>query len=418
MNLTHPQRLLRYPIVFLGGGLTLALLAATLYNALCAMPFESIQSLAVLMLTTGSATIFPPYLLYYQGLIRWFHSLRVALPVTNFLTVLLVLFNVWVVARLMFISEHDFLLTTSLLIFGGLIAITFGFLNSRLMANSVQELSQAAESLAQSCLDIQLNTHGNDELAKLAVAFNQMVAQLREVEEQKTILEQTRRELVAWISHDLRTPLTSIRAMVEAMVDGVVSDAVTVALYLTDIQGEIGSLSQLMDDLFELSLLDAGHTLLNVRNVSLRDLISDTLNGMMARARKLEISLEGEVPNKIDPVKLDPGKIQRVLNNLLDNAFCNTPIGGKISIRAYPIDEQVQIDVHNSGSVIADHDLPHIFEKFYRADSARTQVDKPRRHAGLGLAISKGSVQAHGGILWVESEPELGTIFHLKFPRQ
>src|SRR5262249_44264562 len=158
---------------------------------------------------------------------------------------------------------------------------------------------------------------GNDELARLSQTFNMMADTLQAVDEQKELLEQTRRNLLAWISHDLRTPLASIRVMNEAIIHGVASDSQTVQRYMVNMQREIQHMSHLIDDLFELSQLETGKLTITCEPASLRDLISDTLSGMKTQAEYQHVELVGQVEHEIDMINMAADKIQRVLYNIL-----------------------------------------------------------------------------------------------------
>ena len=191
--------------------------------------------------------------------LEWFRSLRWAIWMVIALLILMIFLNVWVIASVTFIQQHYLALTSVLLVFAGLSALTIGFFASKTMTDRLSKLSDATQALAQRDFTIRLKISGNDEIAQLADTFNGMAQNLQEVEEQKRQLEQTRRDLTAWVSHDLRTPLTSMRVMIEAILDGVVKDEETVHRYLDNSRAEIEHLSDLIDDLFELAQLDVGH---------------------------------------------------------------------------------------------------------------------------------------------------------------
>jgi signal transduction histidine kinase len=404
-----------YLLIPLGGLLGLGLLLFALVPQL-ELPSD-LKMLLLFVTSTGLVTIGAAYTAYRFKLVRWFRSLRWALLIAILLMVVLLFVNVWVTAQLMFISEYDLQVTAALLVFVGLIAIIFGLIVSSAITDGIRELARAAEEIAKGDLTTRLSITGNDELAEFARRFNWMVAQLQEMDDQKRMLEQTRRDLIAWASHDLRTPLTALRAMNEAMTDGLVSDPETMGRYLRNMQGEIQHLSYLIDNLFELAQLDAGHLQLNFQEVSLRDLVSDTLEQMRLRAERAHIALSGAVANEVDMVCIAPEKIQRVLNNLLDNAIRYTPAGGRVRLHAVDAGENVCVSVNNFAPDLKPLEVDQVFTRFYRQERARAQSSDGYRGAGLGLAITRGFVEAHGGKIWVESTPEVGVTFTFTLPK-
>ena len=180
-----------------------------------------------------------------------------------------------------------------------------------------------------------------------------------------------RRDLIAWAGHDLRTPLASVRAIVEALADGVVEDPDTVQRYLRTAQRDILSLSALIDDLFELSQLDTGGLQLAQRPNSLADLVSDTIESFSTLAAQRQVTLTGEVAAGVDPVVLDGGKIGRVLANLVGNALRHTPSGGAVRIEVSRPGDKVIVRVCDTGEGIPPADLPHVFKRFYRGEKSR-----------------------------------------------
>jgi signal transduction histidine kinase len=231
------------------------------------------------------------------------------------------------------------------------------------------------------------------------------------------MLEQSRRDLIAWASNDLRTPLASMQLVVDALVDGVAEDEETRQRYLSTAQREIANLKELINDLFELSQLESGHIDLRLQQTSLSDLLSDTLSALRAMAERRGIRLDGHVSSDIDPVQIDPEKIQRVLYNLLTNAIRHTPAGGEVLLSASVVGNVVRVTVTDSGEGIATQDLPHVFERFYRGEPARTRDRDGQRGAGLGLAIARGLIEAHQGTIEVKSEPGKGAQFSFTLPR-
>ncbi|MCC6614027.1 MAG: HAMP domain-containing histidine kinase [Anaerolineae bacterium] len=379
-------------------------------------PMQDIQQLMLFMIGTGVVTIGGVYLLYRRRLVQWFTSLRWTLLAIIILTVLLVFINVLVTAQLMFISEHDLLLTSALLVYGGVIAIISVIFIAGTLIERIELLGDASRRVAQGDLKTRLTVRGNDELAQLARMFNSMAEELQAVDAQKRALEQTRRDLVAWASHDLRSPLAAVRAMNEAILDGVVNDEATITRYRQQMQREIEHLGHLIDDLFELAQMDVGHLALERRPTNLRALVEDTLESLAARAAESYVRLSSNIPADLPTMRLATDKIERVLYNLLDNGLRHTPAGGSIDVDVEKRGNEVLLRVRNTGSIIAPADLPHIFDRFYRGENARTPHRDGQRGAGLGLAITRGFVEAHGGHITVDSDPEHGTTFTVTLP--
>jgi signal transduction histidine kinase len=321
--------------------------------------------------------------------------------------------NVWVTARLMFASQHDLMLATVLLLFAGGIAMSLGYFISTALTDNIVVLNRAAKEIAQGHLSVRVPVAGHDEMADLARTFNDMAAQLEAAARKQHELDTLRRDLVAWIGHDLRTPLASIRVIVEALADGVVEDRATVERYLQTAQRHIRSLSLLIDDLFEMAQIDAGGLQLERDSNSISDLISDTLESFSALAARQGVKLEGKVAPGVDLVFMDAGQIGRVLTNLVSNALRHTPAGGSVQVRASAVAEGVQVEVCDTGEGIRAEDLSHIFEQFYRGEKSRSRATGG---AGLGLAIAKGIVEAHGGHIGVESPDGQGTRFFFTLP--
>jgi signal transduction histidine kinase len=327
---------------------------------------------------------------------------------------LLAFLSVWVTALLMFVNPHDFALATVTLLFAGSIAISLGYLLSVSLARRIGNLNQAAGEIAQGRLDVRVPVSGEDELADLGDTFNKMAAQLETAERQQRELDSLRRELVTWVGHDLRTPLTSIRVVVEALADGVVEDPIRVERYLKTAQYHIRSLSQLLDDLLEIAQIEAGGMKLDRHAGSIHDLISDTIEAFSTMARRQGITLEGSTDPDVDPVFMDVPKIERVLVNLLDNALRYTSAGGVVRVDAFTTSDGVRVEVQDSGIGIRSDDLSRVFERFYRGVQERRRDEG----AGLGLAIVKGIVEAHNGRVGIESRVGEGTCVWFTLPRE
>ena len=222
-----------------------------------------------------------------------------------------------------------------------------------------------------------------------------------------------RRNLIAWAGHDLRTPLASIQALVEALADGLVEDPAMQQRYLRTAQRDIQSLSLLIDDLFDLAQFDAGALELSLQPVDLNDLISDTVNRFAEVAARKGVALSGHAAAGADLVRVDVQKIERVLANLIANAIRHTPAGGDVRVQARRQGAVTLVEVIDTGEGIAADDLHYIFDQFYRGEKSRSHATGG---SGLGLAIAKRIVEAHGGEIGVESEAGQGARFWFTLP--
>ncbi len=407
----------QYPLVFLIFGTLIALIIALLVVIVGLQPSQDdLQQLVQFMLISGLSTILVVYFVYQYLLANFMNSLRWSMLVTVITTVILVFSNVWATAQLMFINNHDLILTTALLIFGGLTALVFGWFIASTIASRIARVAYAIERLAQGDLSSHIKVTGHDEISQLAEIFNMTVDKLRDIEDEKKRTDQLRRDLIAWISHDLRTPMTAVQASLEAIADDIVTEPQMVKDYIHNSLGELDNLRLLIDDLFAIAQLDAGQMSLKFTEASLSDLISDTVSSLNPHAQRRQVTIHGEIQFDMPPVYMAPDKIQRVMYNLIDNAIRHTPEGGKITIAAKESQRYIQVDVHNTGEGISEKHLPYIFDKFYRGEEARQRDKDGHRGAGLGLAIAKGFIDAHHGTIWVDSNPQTGTSFGFKIP--
>jgi signal transduction histidine kinase len=430
--------LLRRAILSLGLGLLIALgLALLLAVGWMGAPGQDVAALVRYLLTSGAISLG----LGAAGLL-WLRRGRARLwlqvALTYVLGVGIAQLNIFLTANLMFISEsHDLPLLVLLLLFAVVVSLGLGYALSQALAQRMAALNQGARALAEGDLDARVDVGGSDELAALAGEFNAMAAQLAAAAAERERLEVARRDLIAAISHDLRTPLASLRVMTEALADGLVDDPATTARYLATMRGQIGHLSSLIDDLFELAQIDAGALRLELQRFSLDDLISDALEGLRPQANARNVRLQGQVAPEIDRVLVAPQKIERVLYNLVTNAIRHTPSDGVVTISAMPEEERLEksdwrseskqspianrqspisyvvVEVADTGEGIAAEDLPWIFDRFYRGEKSRSRATGG---AGLGLAIARGIVEAHGGRIWAESTLGHGARFRFTLP--
>lgn len=411
MNRRH--RWLRF-----GSAIALAVMLAIVLTAvLMRPPPTDLLQLGAIYLATASLSVLIGFAVQRWPWWRRLGRLGTSLTVGYGLAAIVTLLNVWIAARLMFISEHDLALASALLIFASGISVAFGYLLSEGVTDSLARVAKASEKLSAGDFRARAEVHGQDEVAQLAETFNAMAARLEQADLEKRRLERARRDFVAWASHDLRTPLSALRAMVDALADGVVEDQETVAQYLTRCQGEIERMNALIDDLFQLSRLDASQLEVEFENCSLRDLISDAIGSMAARARQGSIELAGSTEDGIDHIYAAPAEISRVLHNLIQNALEHTPAGGGITVQALRVNGVIQVVVEDTGSGVARSDSERVFEHFYRGSRGRVRVPGNGTGTGLGLAIAKSFVEAHNGRIWVESGPAGGARFCFTLPQ-
>jgi len=394
-------------------GLGLAFLAA-LAIAIYVMqaPSSDLKDLIQFLTTSSLPSLLLGYIIFVVGR-QYLRSIRHKILLAYALGVIIAIINIYVTSQLMFVSRHDFLLLGLLLIFAGLLSASFGYLLARSMTHSLYRLQQGADQLATGDFSVRVNLSENDELANVAQAFNMMADQLEQSFKRQRQLEQARRDLTAAVSHDLRTPLTSIRAMIEALADGVVTDTTTTHRYYATIRSQIENLSGLINDLFELSHLETGQVQLQKEAVNMNDLLSDMIESMQPQAREKSIALKGSFSPELPMVRAEVVKIQRVLYNLVQNGLRHTPPHGSIELSTRVLPQGVLVEVQDSGEGIAAEDLPHIFDQFYRGEKSRS---RQTGGSGLGLAIAKRVIEAHHGQIWAESQPERGARFSFILP--
>ena len=282
-------------------------------------------------------------------------------------------------------------------------ALLLGILSSRTLTRSLRELTAATRAVAQGNLEQTVPVRSKDELGQLATSFNRMSADLARSNE-------LRRQMTADIAHDLRTPLTVIKGYTEALRDGDLPP--TQATFETMYQ-EAQLLSHLIDDLRMLSLADAGELTLNRRATAPLELLSQAQAAYLPQAREADVALVIELDEAVPDASVDPERMARVLENLIGNALRYTAAGGQITLGAHTHEAGIVLTVCDTGSGIPPEDLPHIFDRFYRGDAVR-QADEGE--SGLGLAITKSLVEAHGGTIAVSSTVGQGTTFEIVVP--
>jgi two-component system sensor histidine kinase BaeS len=307
--------------------------------------------------------------------------LAVALPLASVLASGWVMFHMHDDAKILAVSSA-----------AALSAVAGSLLLARSVLHPLERLRGVSGELAAGDLAARASERGPREVAELGIAFNGMAASIER-------LFGARRQLVAWASHDLRTPLSSVQVMLEALEDGLAQPDE----YMPAIRDQVRILSTLVDDLFELTRIDTGVLTLELHEIQLDGLVDTCVRGLEADARAKGVRLETRWHARRPAVRCAPEKVERILHNLLTNALRHTPTDGAVAVVVSAMPQAVTVAVEDSGAGLTEETVERMFEHFWRADPARS-VDG----SGLGLAIAQGLVEAQGGRIWAENRPEGG----------
>jgi signal transduction histidine kinase len=278
-------------------------------------------------------------------------------------------------------------------------AVIAALVLARSITGSLRQLETASRDIAAGELSTRAPAVGPREIAELGASFNAMATSLEE-------LFDARRELVAWASHDLRAPIASMQAMLEAIEDGLAS----ADDYLPTMREQVRTLSMLVDDLFELARIDAGALSLEIHRTPIAPLVDSALRLLRPEADARGVSLSSDVDATAE-AEFAPDKIERVLFNLLTNAVRHTPADGSVAVHLERRDAELLVRVDDTGEGLDDESPTRMFDRFWRADRARSGSG-----AGLGLAIARGLVEAHGGRIWAENRPQGGASVSFTLP--
>jgi len=305
------------------------------------------------------------------------------------------------------ILERTFLHSTRrALWFAGLAALAVAILLSlfllRQLTRPLHRLDAATRRIARGEFGEPVGIHTADEIGRLARSFDEMSASLAEA-------ERTKRRMIADVSHELRTPLAAVRSALEGLRDGLIEPTPDTLAALHD---KILLTTRLVRDLHQLSLADAGRLSIHPYPCHVGELVESIVETIGVQLEDSNVRLDRKIPIGLPPIVVDRQRIEQVLLNLLANAIRHTPESGMISIAATSRDEGVLVSVCDSGPGLTEDDLRHVFDRFYRADDARTSDGG----AGLGLSIAKALVDAHGGRIWAENATAGGACFHILLP--
>jgi signal transduction histidine kinase len=391
--------------------------AVVLAQFMLTPPRRDLVELGVYLAVSGAITVAIGWLL-----IRLFEGRFGLTLLSRFALVTLVgnavlVANIVVLARLMFIStDHDLQVLLATVAFSTVIAVCFTTWVASQAIARIANVNQGIRDLAAGNLSITTDVSGHDEVATLAEDVQALARRLTEARDERLALDAERRELTAAISHDLRTPLSTIRAMVDALEDGVVSEPVEMKRYFVTIRRDVERLNRMIDDLFDLAQMDAGAMRLRRQSITVHEVVSEVVDAMRARAERADVAIELSIQDELPAAMLDGDRLERAIANLLRNALEHTPSGGRVHVLVSGDGAHASVEISDTGEGIAEADLPNIWTRFYRAERSRARAGDASDGAGLGLAITKGIVELHGGQVQVRSRPGAGSVFTVVLP--
>ena len=382
-------------------------LGTLIVGAVMGMDTPSLADLLLSLLVATSVTVLAAVLARPLLQHASFRQRFVALPLV---AAGVALANVAVLAARMFVSHHDAVLLGVLLLYSVAAGVAAALALARSSVNALERVGSTAQRLGEGDLSARAGSmDAGPELDALAHALDEMALRLQEANARERQVESMRRDLITAVSHDLRTPLASLRAMVEAIDDDVVTDPPSLKRYAVEMRGSVTQLTVMVDDLFELAQLDAGAIEAETRRAELAEVVVSAVATVepVAQAKGLVLltDLGGAGDAPCSP------RLVRVLQNLLANAVRHTPEDGTVRLSAQRSVDRLVVAVEDDGEGIGPEDLARVFEPFFRADPARSGAG-----AGLGLALAKRIVEALGGGISAQSIPEHGSRFVVDLP--
>jgi len=286
------------------------------------------------------------------------------------------------------------------------VAVILSLVISRRIVNPTRKIIDATKEIAAGDYSKRVEIYSSDEIGELGIALNRMAESLEKI-------ETMRRELVSNVSHELATPLTNISGYLEALNDKVIKGEEPTRKTLELLREETQRLTSMVTDLRELSAIESSTSKLNLESVNLNELMYKITYEFKPRFRKKGIIFSAKTPSDLPEVKADKNRLVQIIVNLLNNAISYTQDGGKVEISAKPVNGYIEVEISDTGIGIPEKDIPHIFERFYRGDKSRS---RETGGTGIGLAIVKELVQAHGGEISVKSDEGRGATFSFTMP--
>ncbi len=392
-------------------------MAVLLTQFMLTPPRRDLIELGVCLSASGAITVAVGWLLLHLFDGRLGLTLLTRFVLVTLVGSAVLVANIVVLARLMFIStDHDLQVLLATVAFSTVVAVFFTTWVASQAIARIGHVNQGIRDLAAGNLTITMEVSGRDEVATLAEDVQALARRLTAARDERLALDAERRELTAAISHDLRTPLSTIRAMVDALEDGVVSEPIEMKRYFVTIRRDVERLDSMIDDLFDLAQIDAGAMRLRRQSMTVQEVVSEVVDAMRARAERADVDIELSIRDELPAAMLDGDRLERAIANLLRNALEHTPPGGRIHVLVSGNAGHASVEVSDTGEGIAEEDLPNIWTRFYRAERSRARVDGASDGAGLGLAITKGIVELHGGQVRVRSRPGAGSVFTVVLP--
>jgi signal transduction histidine kinase len=379
-------------------------------GAATGMPGDDLANLGILLVVAVAASVGTAALAGWLLARASFRRRTAGVTVAG---VAVSLVNLLLLSLLMFVSAHDAALMTILLAYAGAVGVATGLALARAPAAAVARLAATARRLGEGDLGARVgNVRAGPEVETLARTLDEMADRVQASVVRERESEARRRDLISAVSHDLRTPLAGLRAIAEAVQDGIVDDPSTLRRYAGEIGRTVGSLSVLVDDLMELSQLDGESVRAETRRARLADVVASALATCEPQARAKGITVEVDLTGADGGATCSP-RLARVLQNLVQNAVRHTPADGSVRVEGRQRPDGLELAVTDTGEGIAARPVDRVFEPFWRGDAARTSPG-----SGLGLALAKRIVEAMGGGISVESAPDRGSRFAILVPEE